>query len=143
MTREINIFHPSARELAKLSGVDQTEKDTEPEPASVAASEAAADTDRVGIHSRVTSGNNEDEDKDRQAKLLAKSQQQRVRLKRAAKPPRQTFDDFVKLDFTAMSTEFADRLTTDQGWKFMSCSHCQDLCQQASLLLIGCTRVIH
>ena len=28
-----------------------------------------------------------------------------------------------------------------QGWKFMSCSHCQELCQQASWLLIGCTRV--
>ena len=26
------------------------------------------------------------------------------------------------------------------GWKFMSCSHCQELCQQASWLLIGCTR---
>ena len=24
------------------------------------------------------------------------------------------------------------------GWKFMSCSHCQELCQQASWLLIGC-----
>ena len=30
----------------------------------------------------------------------------------------------------------------NQGWKFMSCiSHCQELCQQASLLLIGWTRV--
>ena len=28
-----------------------------------------------------------------------------------------------------------------QGWKFMSCSHCQELGQQASRLLIGCTRV--
>ena len=27
-----------------------------------------------------------------------------------------------------------------QGWKFMSCCHCQELCQQASWLLIGCTR---
>ena len=27
-----------------------------------------------------------------------------------------------------------------QGWK-MSCSHCQELCQQASWLLIGCRRV--
>ena len=26
-----------------------------------------------------------------------------------------------------------------QGWKFMSC--CQEMCQQASWLLIGCTRV--
>ena len=25
-----------------------------------------------------------------------------------------------------------------QGWKFMSWSHCQELCQQASWLLIGC-----
>ena len=30
---------------------------------------------------------------------------------------------------------------THQGWKFMSCSHCQKLGQQASWLLIGCTRV--
>ena len=29
----------------------------------------------------------------------------------------------------------------NQGWKFMSCSQCQELCQQASWLLIGCTRV--
>ena len=29
----------------------------------------------------------------------------------------------------------------DQGWKFMGCSHCQELCQQASWLLIGCTKV--
>ena len=28
-----------------------------------------------------------------------------------------------------------------QGRKFMSCSHCQELGQQASWLLIGCTRV--
>ena len=28
-----------------------------------------------------------------------------------------------------------------QGWKFMSYSHCQELGQQASWLLIGCTRV--
>ena len=28
-----------------------------------------------------------------------------------------------------------------QGWKFMSCRHCQELCQQASWLLLGCTRV--
>ena len=28
-----------------------------------------------------------------------------------------------------------------QERKFMSCSHCQELCQQASWLLIGCTRV--
>ena len=28
-----------------------------------------------------------------------------------------------------------------QGWKFMSCSHCQGLGQQTSWLLIGCTRV--
>ena len=27
------------------------------------------------------------------------------------------------------------------GWKFMSCCHCQQLGQQASWLLIGCTRV--
>ena len=26
-----------------------------------------------------------------------------------------------------------------QGWKFMSCSHCQDLCQQVSWILIGYT----
>ena len=28
-----------------------------------------------------------------------------------------------------------------QGWKFMSSNHSQELCQQASWLLIGCTRV--
>ena len=28
-----------------------------------------------------------------------------------------------------------------QGLTFLSCSHCQELCQQASWLLIGCTRV--
>ena len=28
-----------------------------------------------------------------------------------------------------------------QGWKFMSCSHCQELCQQPSWHLISCTRV--
>ena len=28
-----------------------------------------------------------------------------------------------------------------QGWKFMSCSHCQELCQQATRPLIGCTKV--
>ena len=30
---------------------------------------------------------------------------------------------------------------TEQGWKFFSFSHCQELCQQASWLLIGGTRV--
>ena len=33
------------------------------------------------------------------------------------------------------------RLDHAQGWKFMSCSQCQELCQQVSWLLIGCTRV--
>ena len=33
------------------------------------------------------------------------------------------------------------RLRVEQGWKFMSYSQCQELCQQASCLLIGCTRV--
>ena len=28
-----------------------------------------------------------------------------------------------------------------QGWKFLSCSQCEELGQQASWLLIGCTRV--
>ena len=28
-----------------------------------------------------------------------------------------------------------------QGWKFMSCSHCPELCHQASWFRIGCTRV--
>ena len=28
-----------------------------------------------------------------------------------------------------------------QGWNFVSCSHCQELCQPASWLLIGCTIV--
>ena len=32
-------------------------------------------------------------------------------------------------------------LLIQQGWKFISCSHCQELGQQASWLLIGCTRV--
>ena len=30
---------------------------------------------------------------------------------------------------------------TSQEWKLMSCSHCRELCQQKSWLLIGCTRV--
>ena len=30
-----------------------------------------------------------------------------------------------------------------QGWKFMSCSQSQELCQQASWILIGCTRVVN
>ena len=34
-----------------------------------------------------------------------------------------------------------ERRSLRQGWKLMSCSHCQELCQQASWLLIGCTRV--
>ena len=29
----------------------------------------------------------------------------------------------------------------NQGWKLMSCSHCQEMDQQASWLLIGYTRV--
>ena len=28
-----------------------------------------------------------------------------------------------------------------QGWKLISFSHCQELCQQTNRLLIGCTRV--
>ena len=32
------------------------------------------------------------------------------------------------------------QLGGEQGWKLMSCSHCQELCQQASWLLIGCTQ---
>ena len=35
------------------------------------------------------------------------------------------------------------RMLAALGWKFMSCSHCQELCQQASWLLIGSTRVIN
>ena len=31
--------------------------------------------------------------------------------------------------------------TLEQGWKFISCSQCQELGQPASCLLIGCTRV--
>ena len=38
---------------------------------------------------------------------------------------------------------FKDNKVYHQGWKFMNCSHCQELCQQASWLLIGCTRVNH
>ena len=38
-------------------------------------------------------------------------------------------------------SEVLDVLTSPQGWKFMSCSHCQELCQRVSWLLIGCTRV--
>ena len=33
------------------------------------------------------------------------------------------------------------RLRAEQGWKFMSCCHCQELGQQAIWLLIGCTRL--
>ena len=32
-------------------------------------------------------------------------------------------------------------MVKEQGWKFTSCSHCQELGQQVSWLLIGCTRV--
>ena len=46
---------------------------------------------------------------------------------------------------TVCSSETLDNLDALdyylQGWKFMSCIHCQELCQQASWLLIGCTRV--
>ena len=28
----------------------------------------------------------------------------------------------------------------NQGWKFMCCSRCQELCQQTSWLLIGCKK---
>ena len=31
-------------------------------------------------------------------------------------------------------------LEMEQGWKFMSCCQSQELCQQASWLLIGCTQ---
>ena len=45
--------------------------------------------------------------------------------------------------FVAVSATWYDRRLQflDLGWKFMSCSHCQELGQQASWLLIGCTRV--
>ena len=39
-------------------------------------------------------------------------------------------DDMTAFDITPL-----------QGWKFMSCSHCQEVGQQASWPLIGCTRV--
>ena len=34
-----------------------------------------------------------------------------------------------------------DVIVRAQGWKFMSCNHCQELGQQAGWLLIDCTRV--
>ena len=36
---------------------------------------------------------------------------------------------------------FSSRWNMSRWVKFLSCSHCQDLCQQASWLLICCTRV--
>ena len=36
---------------------------------------------------------------------------------------------------------FIRNLLHNQGWKFMSCSHCQKMCQQTSWLLIGCSSV--
>ena len=41
----------------------------------------------------------------------------------------------------AAAVEAQLRFAAEQGWKFMSCSHCQELCQQASWLVIGCARV--
>ena len=41
----------------------------------------------------------------------------------------------------AAAVEAQLRFAAEQGWKFMSCSHCQELCQQTSWLLIGCKRV--
>ena len=42
---------------------------------------------------------------------------------------------------TATTAAAPENPPTFQGWKFMSCSHCQKLGQQASWLLIACTRV--
>ena len=41
----------------------------------------------------------------------------------------------------AMTAQRVANTITGQGWKFMSCSHCQELVQQASWLLIGYPRV--
>ena len=44
----------------------------------------------------------------------------------------------------ATGEEIPDQImvtTRQQGWKFMSCSHCKELGQQASWLLIGCKKV--
>ena len=46
---------------------------------------------------------------------------------------------FLYLDRVICCT--ACNLKTNQEWKFMSCSHCQELRQQTRWLLIGCTRV--
>ena len=40
-----------------------------------------------------------------------------------------------------MSSRLSANLTAVQGRKLLSCSHCKELCQQESWLLIGCTRV--
>ena len=45
------------------------------------------------------------------------------------------------ISLVAGRDEVSDLLKLDQGWKFVSCSHCQELCQQVSWLLIGCTKV--
>ena len=41
----------------------------------------------------------------------------------------------------ALVVECLAPLDPEQGWKFMNCSHGHELGQQASWLLIGCTRV--
>ena len=55
----------------------------------------------------------------------------------------QVEDDRVSLDILdRVNAAIAAAVAADaQGWKLMCCSHCQGLCQQASWLLIGCTRV--
>ena len=48
---------------------------------------------------------------------------------------------FVKLRILEPDENNELRGERVQEWKFMSCSHCQKLCQHASCLLIGGTRV--
>ena len=42
---------------------------------------------------------------------------------------------------TQHKTQAAILERVPQGWKFISCSHSQELCQQTSWFLIGCTGV--
>ena len=46
----------------------------------------------------------------------------------------------VELTRSEADSALVDSIYISQGWKFMSCSHCQELGQQASWLLIGCSR---
>ena len=49
--------------------------------------------------------------------------------------------DRSDLTWSAEAPTTNKKKVSEQGWKFSSCCHCQEFGQQASWLLIGCTRV--